>query len=717
MLKSEIELARSIISKKLSEYIFNVTKFKHVCEDTMMARGYILKYTGIVIAIIDSLLKIANHTLEYVEQTSWTDVQKTKSAIEYNNILSNIKSTITRTLEDNDIVDYFAGVYESSIEEYVEAKAWINGIDEKQTEPYWKGLYHLHNITYAIVEYHTIPFDLMNGYAELFYSHIQGFETLDKATQQDQFKVLSDKVLSDYQSTYRHLDRESLLHLLLNGYDIDANKITTIQNISDYNCIQRGVSRFNGIANMCLCAKFSYTIDEQILYTNGFTDEEITSFNGMVFLDLYHSQDSLRPDASPVYNELASLYISSYFNCHPDKLSTFLIPYYKPLPNIDSHTITSDTSTIVMDLYKNQKAIWDAKHDLKQYEKYKEVQLRDTRTWLSSSPVYWNLFKRIRSIYNPLADFVTSLYGIVEFIRWQNVDDVIKICPDILGVHVAHVDDEEHDDEMIQNQRINNENKFYMEIAPLLTWTIFDRILRIRGDIFGSSSENIKEIPIYSLIHDIENYILWKTNKMNIDEHLINSVSNDETIMKLLNKQRTPDITQLVTILKERTMQPKTLIDAINMVSNEAFIRDLPTYFTRALYCFIVTTMNITVIFIIHNIIKKLKREGEVPMTALDTKIKALENAEKAMRILIANIKYTQPQPQGGAIKKPNITYGFLLVTNTKTMRTIRKPILKVNNQSNVRHNGELILVSKYKLIMGKHHNRQVTFRIERKKR
>jgi hypothetical protein len=95
----------------------------------------------------------------------------------------------------------------------------------------------------------------------------------------------------------------------------------------------------------------------------------------------------------------------------------------------------------------------------------------------------------------------------------------------------------------------------------------------------------------------------------------------------------------------------------------------------------------------------------------LNTKIKALEEAKDAMDHLISNAIYHTTAKSGGGI---NRNY-FLRVTNTITMRTIHKPIFKVNNQSKVRHNRELILVSKYKLIIGKRHNRQVKFEIIRK--
>jgi hypothetical protein len=702
MLNTEIDLAQNIVASKLTDYIENLNKLSGICNSTIMSRGSKTppQYAAIIIGVLKSSLQMAMLILEKLNKVHY---DSTFSAERLGNVMQ-IKDNVLELQKTSHILDTQR---HSNIlyDECVKAFEWIGGIkkgSDGATYACSEVLGNLHYITYAFMYQSSIPsIDLLHGYDDLFYIHIKKLETLLNANDSTQFSVLSDKIESDYKWPHIHYDRKSLMDLLLNGYDIDGDDVTHSSqlNIAIWNRIQKGTPYFTGIASMCLCAKSSYKKDQQIQYMNGFSDDEITSFKDLKF-NFVNSPNSLNPDADPLYNELASLYISDYFKCHPAKLSTFLIPYInKTSPDIGRYEIDKYQSSIIPDLHSKQQAIWDAQRDLKQYEEYIGSQLKHLRDWLSPRvEVYAYLFDRIINMYKPLSDFVASLYMIAEFITLQHTDDgdsdTQAIYIDILGKVDTH------------NSEDINKDAFDINIAPLLTWTLVNRIHNLRRKLLTLKQEEIDEVHIYYVIHDIENYVLFKQSKMNIDEHLVNSVSSDTTIMRLFPQPQssTLDLKDLVKIMMKKTMHATTLIDAINTVSNEAFVRQLRKFFTGALYCHVVTTKNITTITEIMKIIAKRNDDS-----ALETKITALENAENEMRSLIATIKYKQ---LGGATKK--IVRSFLLVTNTNTMRTIHKPIFKVGKHSNVRHNRELILVSEYKLILGKQHDRQVKFEIVR---
>lgn len=708
MLGEEIDILKDMVSIRLADYIEELAAFINAIGKQLDWKNITLVSHAVT---IDFLLKA---TLSIAKSTHATisDIHNAVATKERLECIMELKPHVVKFGKETHIQQTFRESRSSPYDWNVKTFEWIEGMSiNSEPEKYTcsEALCNLQQITSAIFSYLGIKttkpsIASMHAFYDL-YTDIPNLENLVKASKPTsdvhvQYRTLSAKIASDCIYQQRYDSRKRVMHLLLTGYDVNVEIVGVDPDVDVYDYTTE-FKNFDGIASMCLCAKFTHRVNGVIKRTHGLSDDEIDAFDGLM-VEGMHPEMSLNPDNSPLYSDLASLYISDYFKCNPQKLSTYLMPYTRKVVNFPLQS--NPPPSIIFDLHAHQKAIWDAKNDLTQYQRYSSTPFKTIRLELSVLPVYKSLFTRILSLNTPLVEFVASLYTTIEYIQWQQVNAPKGTPPDILSTDHARVTGIANVDQISRN---NAKIMFDKDIAQLLTCSIVRRIYELRETIFSLAPKNIKEVNIYTLIHDIENHILIKQSKMSIDQHLIDSVSNvDATLMELFSRHAPHKTQDRISAMNENTMET-TLIDEIKTVSVDAFIRDLSMYFMQALYCHIVKTNDVTVV---KKTMKIIATKQYVAAT-LNTKIKALEEAKDAMDHLISNAIYHTTAKSGGGI---NRNY-FLRVTNTITMRTIHKPIFKVNNQSKVRHNRELILVSKYKLIIGKRHNRQVKFEIIRK--
>jgi hypothetical protein len=729
MLEKEIVCTRNLVESLLNMYIYTLKTLRFEVSDLLFREIGTLQYIGVLDGLICYILTVVELILTRLKDPNIMNAPafEIKLPSEHLEMLqTNIASLVVQI-----------GV--TTCKYMIKAHAWLKTANDSTYYECGTTLLNLHILLVAILNmlcpgHDIILFEL--EFIELCKVHLPNVGILRLVQVQvqvqddglEKINTLLQKSSKEYAHNYgahytRH--RMSYLDLLLDTHIISHSKTS---NNKEYSHVQSSVKEVDGLASMCFCGKSTVTIDGTE-YPNGFTFEEIEAFadiNINICVSVAHH-------TNPDYSLLTAHYISDFFRCMPEKLRDYIVPASNFRYIYNKAELTLPNQDIIVDLQNKQHDIWALEDELLQHQTPYIGELQTVVDTLSRNAIYIALFERIRNLYKPLLGFVGMVETAITYIgekKERLSGDGSGIPPvDIFGTKEYQIEsfDDSGDEEVayinawdqVQDDKVPNEMLFNRNIAPLLSEELLKNIKELRENILSTPMENIILPTLHALVHSLNVYITSRQTLMKerTYHHLIDCIVNNKkfnNVFTVEGKYQPDKASAFLKRIKATNFKPFELIKTLRMLSFETFTTTLPNWFKRALYCYIFSTNNVM-------ILKDINRykDYKIPNSIdLETKIRNLAVAEESMQKLIDSI---HPQPsshtEGGGGKRTTQQYLMVTHSNTNTLRTIHKPIFKVNNQSKVRHNGELVLVSKYKLILGKRHNRQVEFAIVRKEK
>jgi hypothetical protein len=332
---------------------------------------------------------------------------------------------------------------------------------------------------------------------------------------------------------------------------------------------------------------------------------------------------------------------------------------------------------------------------------------------LSYHYIYNHLFKRIKNKYKPLEEYVRLLKGTYGKLEYYTTFDIYAgFVQDNLIIDLEG--------------NTNNMTEFEKHIKPLLSSELVESIGSKLRSLFATYDEtdtiyNRKIFELRKLIRDVERHVEIQSALFEdvIVAHLIESVKNypgmDAYIAALSDTQKKSTAECVDLPLPEEGMtlfDRNAIITAIQSEDNATFSSKIKTHFKCALYDYHTTSTRSTIIPVLYLNAVEISQHQGIRSHMITSLEYDLESANANLKAIIEDINLTSTS--GGALenKASKASKYVLVITNTATMQTLNKPIFKIGRQSKVRHNRELVLVSKYKLLLGKRHKRQVRFEI-----
>ncbi len=617
------------------------------------------------------------------------------------------------------------------------AKDWIKQVavgTEYNAESLDNILIMLEHILEAMFEQHNIT--LLNSstnYHELFTIHLRHYHKLTslQINAPELKTYIINQIKTDMSSGAHYIyDKSSYLGLLLEDREI------IIEDPNTYKRATKTIHDVYGIASMCFSGKnkIRNTAGGKVVFSHGITSTDI---NNLDRIKLYISESEAHP-INQYYHELSAHFIVDFLRCNPQKIRDYLVPYTN-LSEEFSEEYTGDIehANIILELQKAQRDIWVAENSLLQHQPQFAENLQAIINKITQYHIFNALFTRVRNLYNPALEF-TRRFGIAityTDLRNDKVDQSYDLPPiDIFNTRDydqsfidSDYDGSDDDGDFERPNRWNeftqnielNETHFNKNIAPLLGDDLSTELRNERHKMIDDNGDTFYDMTTLNLLlHKLNMHTMIQQKRMReiTYYYLIDCIVRNTNFKEPFRTgvYQPEKAETMLRVIKATEFKPDELINDIRELSCHDFIANLPKLFKHALYCYLFSTSDVS-------IIRELYKYKDCTLSKnrkLDANIAELARAESVMQVLLDTLSdkllaaTPRPSDGGGIIKSK--TKRYLMVTNTNTMRTIRKPIFKVNNQSKVRHNNALVLVSKYKLILGKRHNRQISFQIVR---
>jgi hypothetical protein len=448
-----------------------------------------------------------------------------------------------------------------------------------------------------------------------------------------------------------------------------------------------------------------------VKYTNGMDDTLVANIYSIDEMTLRgHIFDS---GIHAVYAEIKQMYLEDFLACISPK--SMVIPTLPPPHNVKavSHIVTY---VFVKEIQQRQQRVWDAEEALIQNAKEGVKSMQHVRSALESHLIYSYLFTIMKNRYEPLKQFNTRLGMTVTYLK--NIESAKVV--DILRKRDSMYDDSGETEAKLR-QRVR---QFHRRIAPLLSKDVFlvESIRQLRTKILKDASNNENTFAnifaLRVLIRDINIYIQIQTEsiEMDINSELKKSVLHQDVnkfckAMKDYDAQQARGRKDVPVMFTANALIDPELISEIKTSSARKFNTNIGRYFLLALHEYYTTTgRGSTMIMQIYNeistktsVVHLLRKDLQTKKTDLKAYIEEVTTPRSPI----------PPGLRGGYLE--NKKY-YLFVYNTETLQKLRKRIFQNGKQMRVRHNNQLLLVSKYKMMLAKRHNGRVQFEIRRRK-
>jgi hypothetical protein len=730
----ELNVTPKVVMSLCNDYIDKLQKFLIVCsKGPWRSDAQKISITYVQLLIITTLL-VARHVLALVDGSDNGS----------GNYVPRIRENLD-TLKDK--IEFYSSVTGTSGETAVEWLKTLNTSEQQNNDDlgfYNIVLYNLFTLIMTVqraldIGTHTVP-DTYHFMIHTTLTHIhvprlialKKIKTVTEHNYVECASLLSRIANAEFHTFIPHNSRyrDTLLGLLNTDYTL----ADTIQSGDDMHLNNRWIksssSSFAGIASACLCKQSTLQIDGQTCVI-GLADERVLSIlsNIETFTDTSKLFGLTFNSVCKEYSELHAMYLVDYYKC-TRVTTTVLPPRHSPAQtNVVTEIKTPELPKYIKDLHAKHQAVWDAEHAL--LDKTGALKsIQSIKLVLSNQEMYRPLFARLRKLYAPLYKTARILDSVYQFIKYHPFRktklDIMASVPykyDTEYEYEYHheYEDEDEDDTFsggsddedangisgkttkIDTHENENENEYDFDthIRPLLPDSIVKSIALMRTRVFNRPNTNNDgdteqmTFDLRMLMYEIKSYasIQVANTEAFIEESLISSA------MKTVHPRARAALDQGT---EESYAYPplvrSTAVRIMRESNADEFIANLQQCFMVAFFC------------IPKEIAERLRTYGSNYVENYTAKLAALQNAKSDLANHMSTFS------SGGGIHSIASKYA-LYVTNTETMRTVQKPIFKIGNQSKVRHNGELVLVSKYKLILVKIHNRRVTFAIRAAKR
>jgi hypothetical protein len=509
-------------------------------------------------------------------------------------------------------------------------------------------------------------------------------------------------VLDHAETTPFHvLHPKALQNLLVKRYN------TTGALADDENFIRNPIfDVFENLATVCLSEMSTIRVTGTgISCVNGLD----TEFVNKLFDNLHHNTSIITFERTldldiifdSAYSELKTRYITDFLK-HSTNSRTLEVVLPKLSTAQPDFKITRETSSEkIRDIHDAQVGAWNAENALLEYSRSTESDLHQIKRVLSYYHIYISLFKRIKTKYTPLIEYVRKLELILD-----NLD-----CDSIVDIYGGTI---HYDEDVVKTA---SKIEFDENIRPLLDYGLINSVANVTG-LFDQPCNVDTDTDIYErsifelrmLIRNITRYVEIQSALLDdlIDGYLLSSIKEYPGITGYMQsvyrktKGRAKRV-QFPLVLPNGVTRfdRNEIIIAIQSNDSATFNLNIALYFQCALYDYHMTSSRSTIIPALYGNADETSRSLAIASLQHD-----LEIANGSLYEILA-----PTEKSGGALQNKASKY-VLVVTNTATMRTLNKPIFKIDRQSKVRHNRELVLVSKYKLLLVKRHKRQVKFEI-----